>query len=62
MYYSRYIEEDDYNSPIYSTCWYYQEPIYTYYFYRDVNKESTTEVTNGGNISNSQKWVRYIEK
>ena len=62
VYYSRYIEEDDYNSPIYSTCWYYQEPIYTYYFYRDVNKESTTEVTNGGNISNSQKWVRYIEK
>ena len=44
------------------TRWYYQDPIYTYYYYRDVNKESASEITNGGNISNTQKWVKYIEK
>ena len=62
VYYSRYIEEDDYNSPIYSTRWYYQDPVYTYYYYRDVDMEATTDPTGQENVSNIQKWVKYIEK
>ncbi len=46
----------------YGTRWYYQDPIYTYYYYRDVNKESASEITDGGDISNTQKWVKYINK
>ena len=36
--------------------------VYTYYFKRVVAKESATEVTNGGDIANVQKWVQYREK
>lgn len=45
----------------YGTRWYYQEPVYTYYFYKDENKESTTSPS-GSNISNVQEWVQYREK
>lgn len=34
--------------------------IYTYHFKKVENKESATEVTAGGNISNVQKWVKYV--
>lgn len=44
------------------TRWYYQEPVYTYYFYKDVNKESTSDPTGQSNISNVQKWVQYRAK
>lgn len=54
--------ESVYVNSDYGTRWYYQDPIYTYYYYRDVNKESSSEITNGGDISNTQKWVKYIEK
>ena len=43
----------------YGTRWYYQEPVYTYYFYKDENKESTTDPTGQSNVSNVQKWVQY---
>lgn len=45
----------------YGTRWYYQEPVYTYYFYKDENKESTTSPS-GSNISNVQEWVQYRVK
>lgn len=35
--------------------------IYTYYYKRDLDKESTTYPT-GSNISNVQEWVQYREK
>lgn len=44
------------------TRWYYQEPVYTYYFYRDVNKEATSDPTGAANVSNIKKWVQYREK
>ncbi len=44
----------------YGTRWYYQEPIYTYYFYKMENKESATEVKSSDTISNIQKWVKYV--
>ena len=42
--------------------WYYQEPVYTYYYYRDVSQEAMNEPDEQENISNVQKWVKYIVK
>ena len=50
-----------YTTNNYATRWYYQEPIYTYYFKKSENKESTSYPT-GENISNIQEWVQYREK
>ncbi|MEE1124400.1 MAG: InlB B-repeat-containing protein [Acutalibacteraceae bacterium] len=47
---------------IYHTEWRYQEPIYTYYYYRDLAKESTTDPTGQSNVSNVVKWVQYRVK
>lgn len=52
-------QELDYEEHI--PIWYFQDPIYTYYYYRDVNKESGSNPS-GSNISNVQEWVRYIPK
>lgn len=46
----------------YGTRWYYQEPVYTYYYKKTEAKESTTEVTASDSISNVQKYVKYINK
>lgn len=46
----------------YGTRWYYQEPVYTYYFYRDVNKESTSNPSGQSNVSNVVEWVKYRAK
>lgn len=45
----------------YGTRWYYQEPVYTYYFYQDQQKESTSYPT-GSDISNIVEWVQYRAK
>ena len=45
----------------YGTRWYYQEPVYTYYFYKDVAEESTTSPS-GSEYSNIQTWVQYRNK
>lgn len=50
-----------YTTDNYATRWYYQEPVYTYYYYKDENKESATTPT-GENISNVQEWVQYRVK
>ncbi len=46
----------------YGTRWYYQEPVYTYYFYRDVSKEATSNPTGQSNVSNVVEWVQYRAK
>lgn len=46
----------------YGTRWYYQEPVYTYYFYRDVSKEATSDPTGQNNVSNVVAWVKYRAK
>lgn len=56
------VPDGTYSTNNYGTRWYYQEPVYTYYYHRDVDKESDTEITAGGNISNVQHWVKYIVK
>lgn len=62
VYFENEYDENNPDSPIYSTRWYYQEPIYTYYFYRDVDKEETTDPTGQSNVSNVQELVQYIPK
>lgn len=52
----------EYDSPNYSTRWYYQEPIYTYYYTKTEHKESNTEVKASDSISNVQKYVKYVAK
>lgn len=44
------------------TRWYYQDPVYTYYYHRDVNKEATSDPTGTANVTNIKKWVQYREK
>lgn len=44
------------------TEWRYQEPVYTYYFYKDEAKESTTNPTGQTGVSNVVKYVKYREK
>jgi len=46
----------------YGTRWYYQDPVYTYYYYRDVAKESNSDPTGQSNVSNVVKWVQYRAK
>lgn len=52
-----------YTTDNYSTRWYYQDPVYTYYYYRDVNKETTSsDPTGQGDVSNVVKYVQYRAK
>lgn len=46
----------------YGTRWYYQEPVYTYYYHRDLSKEATSDPTGQSNVSNVVKWVQYRVK
>ncbi len=51
-----------YDSPNYATRWYYQEPVYTYYYYQDVQKESTTDPSGQNDVSNVIQMVQYRAK
>ena len=62
VYFVNEYDETDYSKPNYSTRWYYQEPVYTYYYYQDTVKESTSDPTGQSNISNIVKWVQYRPK
>ena len=47
----------------YGTRWYYQEPIYTYYYYRDLeNQEAFSDPTGQENVSNVIQLVQYRAK
>lgn len=52
----------EYDSPNYSTRWYYQDPVYTYYYKKTESKESSKEVKASDSISNVKKYVKYINK
>lgn len=51
----------EYDDVQYGTRWYYQDPVYTYYFYKLENKESTS-MPSGNGVSNVQGWVQYRVK
>lgn len=54
--------DGEYDSPNYATCWYYQEPVYTYYFYKVESKTSTSNPSGQYGVSNVQEWVQYRMK
>lgn len=56
------LPDGEYDDVKYGTRWYYQEPVYTYYYKRLVEKESTSDPSSLDNVSNVQKWVKYIAK
>ncbi len=56
------LPDGTYTENHYSTRWYYQEPVYTYYFTKTESLESSTEVTASDSISDVQRWVQYREK
>lgn len=60
--YSSFWYSRSYDDIQYGTRWYYQEPVYTYYYQRDLSKEATTDPTGQSNVSNVVKWVQYRAK
>lgn len=44
------------------TRWYYQEPVYTYYYYRYLDKESSSQITPSSTVSGIVHWVKYVPK
>lgn len=47
-------------STTYGTQWSYRDAIYTYYYYRDTDKESIVDPSGQESVSNVQEWVKYI--
>lgn len=47
---------------VYRDEWRYRDPIYTYYYYRDLSKEAVSDPTGQSNVSNVVKWVQYRSK
>lgn len=56
------VPDGSYKTNNYATRWYYQDPVYTYYYYIDESKETTTNPTGQSNVSNVQEWVQYRVK
>lgn len=44
------------------TVYRYQEPVYTYYYYRDLSKTATSDPSGQSNVSNVVKYVKYRDK
>lgn len=44
------------------TTYRYQDPVYTYYYYRDLALEATADPTGQSNVSDVIKWVQYRAK
>lgn len=44
------------------TTYRYQDPVYTYYYYRDLSKTASSDPTGQSNVSNVVKWVTYRAK
>ena len=64
--YSADLKGDSYTTRVwvsdnYGTRWYYKDPIYTYYFKKTTNKESSS-YPSGSNISNIKEYVQYRTK
>ena len=54
--------DGEYDDISYGTRWYYQDPVYTYYFYRDVKKEATSDPSGQKDVSDVVKYVKYRAK
>lgn len=56
--------DGEYDSPNYSnrTLYHYQEPVYTYYYYKDTAETADSDPTGQTNVSNVVKYVQYRAK
>ena len=54
--------DGEYDDIKYGTHWYYQDPIYTDYYYRDLNKEASEDPSGQENVSDVTKYVKYRVK
>ena len=54
--------DGEYDEEIKATRWYFHDKVYTYYFYRDVSKESTSDPSGQSDVSNVKKYVKYRAK
>ncbi|MBR4575932.1 MAG: InlB B-repeat-containing protein [Clostridia bacterium] len=43
-----------------STVWSYRDAVYTYYYYRDTNKEASEDPSGQENVSDVQELVKYV--
>ena len=44
----------------YGTQWSSRDAVYTYYYYRDLNKEAAADPAGQENVANIQEWVKYV--
>ena len=54
--------DGEYDEEIKATRWYFHDKVYTYYFYRDVSKEATSDPSGQSDVSNVKKYVKYRAK
>ena len=47
---------------LYRDEWRYQDPIYTYYFYRDLSKTSSSKPSGSNIVGTPQEYVKYRAK
>lgn len=52
----------EYDDISYGTRWYYQDPVYTYKYYKDESLEAATDPTGQSDVSNVIKYVKYRAK
>lgn len=56
------IPDGTYSTNNYGTRWYYQEPVYTYYFSKTEDRESQEDPSANADVSNVVEWVQYRTK
>ena len=54
--------KDEYDDIEYASRWYYRDVIFTYYYSREVEKESSSDPSGNKDVSNVQKYVKYRAK
>lgn len=56
------LPDGTYTTNNYGTRWYYQEPVYTYYYSKTEDKESQEDPSSNVDVSNVVEWVQYRTK
>lgn len=56
------LPDGTYTTNNYGTRWYYQEPVYTYYFSKTEDRESQEDPSASADVSNVIEWVQYRTK
>lgn len=56
------IPDGTYTTNNYGTRWYYQEPVYTYYYSKTEDRESQEDPSSNADVSNVVEWVQYRTK